>query len=254
MIWLDEGGRQRHIPLIAPPDALSGAVEHFWIHQRAPREIWRVVPDLSAHVIFTLSANEGANLRVVGPRSTHCDIDMRGRELTIGARLAPAMLPHLIRTSAAQLRDCSESIDVILGATGSDLAAKIGEANQNDRLMLLSNFLSSRLVRRVSNWPCRVPSVVELSRQWGLSRRAAYNRSLDWVGLPPKLALRIAGLHRALSLLQRGVSLADAAAKAGYADQSHFTRESVHFLAEPPAAWRRRGCSSIQDESTSLRG
>ena len=67
MIWLDEGGRQRDSGLIAPPPSLCGAVEHFWIHQRLPRRRWRVVPDLSAHVIFSL-AGSTAVCRIVGAR------------------------------------------------------------------------------------------------------------------------------------------------------------------------------------------
>src|SRR4051794_30574470 len=107
MIWLDEGGRQRHARLIAPPPGLRGLVEHFWIHETFPKHVWRVVPDLSAYVILSTTRDNAVDVdcRVVGPRSSYCDIDVGGRELTIGARLAPGALPLFLHDSASQLRD-----------------------------------------------------------------------------------------------------------------------------------------------------
>jgi hypothetical protein len=75
MIWLDEGGRHRDARLIAPPPSLRGVVEHFWIHQQLPKVTWRVVPDLSAHVIFYLSGSTAA-CRIVGARTPYCDLDV----------------------------------------------------------------------------------------------------------------------------------------------------------------------------------
>jgi AraC-like DNA-binding protein len=48
--------------------------------------------------------------------------------------------------------------------------------------------------------------------------------------------------------LNRGRSHADAAASAGYSDQSHFSRETVRLLGESSGVWqRRRNCSFVQD-------
>jgi AraC-like DNA-binding protein len=91
-------------------------------------------------------------------------------------------------------------------------------------------------------------SVRELAQVLQRSRRGAYNRVTEVVGLPPKLALRIHRLHKALFELNKGRSLADAAAIAAYSDQAHFSREAVRLLGESPGVWRRRAdCSFVQD-------
>jgi hypothetical protein len=74
------------------------------------------------------------------------------------------------------------------------------------------------------------------------------NRGVSLIAPPPALVEAIEHLsHRALSVLNTGASPADAAARAGYCDQAHFTREATSLLGEPPAAWRNRRCAFIQD-------
>src|SRR5262245_60539425 len=100
VIWLDEGGRQHGLRLVAPPPALIHAVEHLWVHPALPKRAWRVVPDVSAYLIFSLldtSAGLRADCRVVGARNRYCDIDVGERTLTIGIRLRPGALPCLLR-------------------------------------------------------------------------------------------------------------------------------------------------------------
>jgi AraC-like DNA-binding protein len=246
MIWLDEGGRQSETRLIAPPPSLCGAVEHFWIHHRLPRRMWRVVPDLSAHVIVSLSGSTAVS-RIVGARSTFCDIDVSRRDLTIGARLRPGALPQLIRDSASQVSDRWESLESVIGSEGRRLTERVADAAPDDRLPLLTQFLLGQLrpCRRISQ--IATHAVADLEWEWGISRRAVYDRTLGAIGLAPKRALRIQRLHRALSALHTGATLADVALGAGYCDQSHLTRESVQLLGESPGKWRRRRFSIVQD-------
>ena len=72
MIWLDEGGRQRGLRLIVPPPALRDRVEHFWIQETMPKTVWRIVPDINAHAIFSIKHDTKglhANGYFVGARS-----------------------------------------------------------------------------------------------------------------------------------------------------------------------------------------
>jgi AraC-like DNA-binding protein len=246
MIWLDEGGRLRDTRLIAPPPSLCGAVEHFWIHQRLPQRRWRVVPDLSPHVIFSV-AGSTAVCRIVGARSTYRDVDVSGRDLTIGVRLRPGALPQLIRGSAAHLSDRWESLESVIGSEGHRLTERLADAASDDRLPLLAQFLSAQLRPFRSIWRFETHAVADLEREWDVSRRAVYDRTLGAIGLAPKRALRIGRLHRALSALHAGATLADVALGAGYCDQSHLTRESARLLGESPGEWRRRGFSIVLD-------
>lgn len=257
MIWLDEGGRQRNLRLIPPPAALDGAIEHFWIQGAVPGPVWRVVPDLSAHVLFSVTNGPNgasASCRVVGARSRFFDAHTAGRTLTIGARLRPGALPHLLRDNASQLSDRSVALDCITGSAGRSLAERMAEAPQQEALKLLTEFLMERLAAAPPTFPRNLipasTSVTEMAQVLHLSRRGVYGRLLDSVGLPPKLALRIQRLHTALYALNTRTSLADAAAHAGYADQAHFTREASCLLGQPPAIWRLRGCSFLQDGNT----
>jgi AraC-like DNA-binding protein len=81
----------------------------------------------------------------------------------------------------------------------------------------------------------------------------------DRVGVSPKMFARIVRFRRAAIAARSGAPLATAAAEAGYADQSHFTREVRALTGRPPlellpamadvasvqdvASWRDVGCS-----------
>ena len=41
MMWLDEGGRQRDMHLIAPPPSFRSVVGHLWVRGALPRNPWR---------------------------------------------------------------------------------------------------------------------------------------------------------------------------------------------------------------------
>jgi len=57
-------------------------------------------------------------------------------------------------------------------------------------------------------------------------------------GRSPAAAIRQARADRATAFLKRGVDLAELAARAGYADQSHLTREFVTVYGLTPGRWR----------------
>jgi hypothetical protein len=68
-----------------------------------------------------------------------------------------------------------------------------------------------------------------------MSLRTVRRRFLFATGLPFKLISQIERAKQAADLLERGVSLLDAAYQAGYADQSHMTRSLKHFIGYTPA-------------------
>ena len=94
---------------------------------------------------------------------------------------------------------------------------------------------------RLGRLLAELPTVATLADATGLSTRALYERSHDWVGLAPKRALLIARLHRALWLADGLRTWSAVAATAGYADQSHLTRDMQALLGEGPTDWARRG-------------
>jgi len=252
MVWLDEGGSQRGLGLIPAPPAMGHLVEHFWIQKSMPKEVWRIVPDLSAYVVF--STTDGphelrADCHIVGPRSTFFDLDARGRRLSIGVRLRPGVLPLLIKDSAAKFTNRRVRLDDIAGSSATRLLERMVEVSPRNAVDRLAQFLFERLPSVTATLNLDgVTSVCQLAEALQRNRRSAYNRFSTTVGLAPKLALRIHRLHQALLRVNRGYSFADAAASAGYSDQAHFSRETTRLLGEPPSVWRRRGnCSFVQD-------
>jgi AraC-like DNA-binding protein len=64
----------------------------------------------------------------------------------------------------------------------------------------------------------------------GWTARTLHRRCLGAFGYGPAVLRRVLRFRRALALLHAGVPAAEAAARAGYADQSHLSRE-VRALA-----------------------
>ncbi|OEU85974.1 AraC family transcriptional regulator [Streptomyces abyssalis] len=58
-------------------------------------------------------------------------------------------------------------------------------------------------------------------------------------GMPPHAWLTDARVHRARSLLEAGVPLADTAAAVGFTDQSHLSRHFGRIVGVPPGAYQR---------------
>ena len=83
-----------------------------------------------------------------------------------------------------------------------------------------------------------VSSVTGLARQLGL-RRESFSRAVRRLtGLPPGRWLHCLRLERGRRLLRQGCSIAEAAAAAGYADQSHFHRVFVKLFSVTPGCYR----------------
>jgi AraC-like DNA-binding protein len=102
-------------------------------------------------------------------------------------------------------------------------------------------------------------SVGDAAARVALGARQLDRLFADRVGVSPKMFTRIVRFRRAAIAARGGVPLATAAAEAGYADQSHFTREVRALTGRPPlallpamadvasvqdvASWRDVGCS-----------
>jgi AraC-like DNA-binding protein len=113
--------------------------------------------------------------------------------------------------------ELQQLIEDVANRSGSARArARIGESTGRVRLAL----------DRINSDPAGVTTLDELAELTGMSRYALVRRFKSEVGLPPhtyQIALR---LQLARRLIERGTRPADAAAEAGFTDQSHLHR---HF-------------------------
>lgn len=95
----------------------------------------------------------------------------------------------------------------------------------------------------------RGAGVQESADEVGYGRRHLGALVRSETGLAPRTFARVARLERAQDIL-RGAGpgpLADVAARAGYADQSHLTREWTALAGCTPSAWRREELPNVQD-------
>jgi AraC-like DNA-binding protein len=109
---------------------------------------------------------------------------------------------------------------------------------------------------RVSELDIRLYAAASELRRGGSVRAAANcagvsERQLERLfeielGMGPKLFARILRLRRAIMLVSRGATLAEAATTAGYADQSHFNRNMQSLMGGAPSAILRH-VGNVQD-------
>lgn len=79
----------------------------------------------------------------------------------------------------------------------------------------------------------------ELAAQVGLSPYHATRLFARTVGIPPHAWRNQLRLQRARALLRQGLSVAEAAAATGFADQSHFTHSFKRSYGVPPGHWQK---------------
>ena len=91
-------------------------------------------------------------------------------------------------------------------------------------------------------------SIATLARESGYSRRHLGERFKSELGMSPKTVARIARFEHAAALIRhRRGALVEVAAMAGYADQSHMSRDWLALSGRTPSDWMREELPFLQD-------
>ena len=87
--------------------------------------------------------------------------------------------------------------------------------------------------------------VAQVEEQCGVGTRTLQRLFERYVGVSPKWVLSRYRMHDVVTDLDAGYggSLADLAAKYGWFDQAHFTREFTDLVGVPPGSYQRRDSS-----------
>jgi AraC-like DNA-binding protein len=96
----------------------------------------------------------------------------------------------------------------------------------------------SRVRERLADELLNPPTLTHLAAMIGVSRYQLLRRFEGAYGVPPHRWLLVQRAEKARGLIRKGWSLAEAAAAAGFADQSHMTRHFVRQFGFTPGAWR----------------
>lgn len=106
-----------------------------------------------------------------------------------------------------------------------------------ERLACVAPLALERARERIADDVTDAPGLAELAREAGLSRYQFLRAFAKAFGLPPHAWLQQRRLACACRSIAQGRALIDAAAEAGFSDQSHMTRLFVRCLGFTPGAY-----------------
>jgi AraC-like DNA-binding protein len=194
----------------------------------------------------------GAPVAVEHAGSAHClQVDLR-----------PRAARRLLGVPMHELTGRTVALDDVLGAGAGELVARIAEASGwPARFALVQRAVAARLadappLRPEVGWALgritsreRPARVGDVAAELGWSHRRLIARFRDEVGMAPKLVARIARFERARRLMaaEPALGLASVAARCGYADQAHLSREVAELAATTPTGLRSSSVNSVQD-------
>jgi len=238
---------------------------------------YRSVPDPGVHrglpsstLVFIVSRNEGvyadglaANPVVLGGMHTQAST-IRTPVAQEGVQVAV----HPLASRALFGRPAAE-LDVSTFSGLDQLGARAGRLHQ--RMSETSSWAASFDVLRadlVSVWnPDLLPrpelvaawrlleqgaSVASTARGVGFSERRLQTLFQGEFGCSPRMVAQLMRFERTTGLIRASVAdgargfLADVAARAGYADQAHLTREFRRFAGITPGGWVREEFANVQ--------
>lgn len=213
-----------------PPQPLAGLVECLWTASGPRRS--HVLPDGCMDLIDM----DGAVL-VAGP-DTKAFLSEHRCERVFGIRFRPGVLPRLLAVPAAELRDQRVALPELRP-----------EAAGKTVLGAAVHLLAEAPTRETAPWPVAQlhamtarladgAAVADLARDSGWSPRTLQRQCTAVYGYGPAMLRRILRFRRAMRLLGEGLPVAEAAARAGYADQPHLYREVREFSGVPLAQLR----------------
>ena len=219
-----------------PSPRWRGLAECLWTSAApAVPEIVDVLPDGCMDLVWS-----GAELFVAGPDTApHPFTRVPGIAVT-GLRFHPGVLPALLGAPAAALRDARVPLDALHPVLARRARAAL-ETGVAPAAVLAA--LAARLpggspepgLRAAAALLSRGASAAQTADALGWSTRTLHRHSLAAFGYGPAMLRRVLRFRRAVTLLDAGHAPADVAARAGYADQPHLSREVRALGGASPA-------------------
>jgi AraC-like DNA-binding protein len=201
-----------------------------------------VHPDASIDIVW-----DGTALAVFGPRArSEAPRDLRAGAV-VGVRLRPGSTRAMLGEAAIALADRTVPLETLWGSAARAAAERIHRSGPDGAVAALSSVISERgrssirgpdpLIPRVVDLAGLQRTVRDIANEVDLSQRQLFRRCVDEIGYGPKHLVRVLRLQRLLGLARRlpEASLAGLAAAAGYADESHMSRDCRALTGVTPA-------------------
>ena len=251
-----------------PVPALRGLVACVWVQEVGPGSppyLHRTVPNGSTEVVYTL----GSAPRIVGPQTGPSEVLVVPGTVAAGLRLRPGAAHALHAMPTSELVDLEVEASEIWGRSARALGESLAAAPSPEAAAALLEHhvlrrtrghapLDSLALEAVARLLRRPAGVRSLAASLSISERQLRRRVQAAVGLAPKPLERMFRFQRFLALVHADdgaqQSLGRLALEAGYADQSHLTREAVRLTGRTPATVLRHAecdCRGAHDHSAS---
>ncbi|HEV3352939.1 MAG TPA: helix-turn-helix domain-containing protein [Acidimicrobiales bacterium] len=226
-----------------PHPALADDIACIW--SGAATRGMRILPDGCIDIVWI----GDELLTVAGPDTAGNVVGLSDGTLTVGIRFRTGRAPGFLGVRADELTDRSIDLDDLWGRDAAIIAEQLAAASTVEaKEAILEEAVLFRMASARPLHPdvdaavdviAAAPSqarVGELSRDLNISERQLRRRFDEAVGYGPKTLGRVLRFRHFLSLVEDGhMPIAQAAAEAGYADQSHLTRECNELAGLPPA-------------------
>jgi len=248
----------------APGPALANYIKCYWSLQSddmiaGARE--RIFPDGCVELVFHTAdlfvkykPEGGVEFQprsfIHGQLTRFIEIGASGRTGIFSVRFKPAGLKPFIDFAADEIRGENIHIIDIWGAAGRELEERILLANNDgQRIILLENFLLSRLkktkmnkyeivnvcVNRIEEMDGTI-NIEALAADFFTGKRHLERKFMQSVGLSLKQLARITRFQHVLGLIERKEygNLTSLAYKGGFYDQAHFIKDFKEFTGLNP--------------------
>jgi AraC-like DNA-binding protein len=208
-----------------PPAAWRRVVACCWEQRVGADRVQRVLPDGRADLLV----HESGLVEVVGLHDEVARPALPAGTALRGVRLRPAAVAAAFGVPASSLANRTVPAEDVLGAQRArrlvdpaGLDAWVRSVEPDLRTAAAVRLLATR-------------SVTDVADELGMTSRHLRRILLADIGLPPKVFQRVVRFQSFVRAVDRGTSLAAAAADAGYADQPHLTREVRGLAGLTPA-------------------
>ena len=262
----DQLARHVHLERIECSPDLSRWVENYWSLR------WDLPPGTSyvsstlPHPACNLSVERGHQRESVGDDpvvvtgvvTKRFDVAIRDSGWVYAAKFRPGGLAALTGVHARTLRDATVPASEVLDPDSTDALRELGpDASTDDgrhhfdavlsplattpsvEYVLVLDVITAMLDDR------SLLKVTQVEKKCGVGTRSLQRLFERYVGVSPKWVLSRYRMHDVVTDLDAGYggSLADLAAKYGWFDQAHFTREFTDLVGVPPGTYQRQDLS-----------
>ena len=225
------------VRVLAPVD---GYIRHDWL------------PDgRTSLVLRVLDGGRRGDVSIAGPRTRALFKDLSGVTRAVVIKFKPGWSLPLFGVAASKIADRIVPLDDLWGRKGSELYARLVEAQALPaQVECVSRAISYRVQRESSSARLarRAAQLIEdghvrvdhVAEKLGVTARHLRRAFIESVGVGPKDYARAVRLQRAVRLATTSDDWGRIAAEAGYYDQAHFITDFRQLVGLTPGAFARR--------------